>query len=585
MTGRDTTQGDCLLGDRVRRLDALCDRFEADWAAGREPRIEEYLIGVNEADRGAAFLELLGLELELRAARGERPDLADYLVRFPADAGPIDAVFREAGSRATCRVAPPARSASTDRLTGTEPTRTASGSGAALAPAGLSSLPGYEVLGELGRGGMGVVYLARQVRLNRLCALKMILDGRFAGPEAAVRFLAEAETVAALRHPNVVQIHALGDHEGVPFVELEYLEGGSLAARLDNTPWPPREAAKLVEMLARALAEVHRLGVVHRDLKPSNVLLTADGTPKIADFGVSRRLGVDSGLTRTDAVLGSPSYMAPEQAGGSARAVGPAADLYALGAIFYELITGRPPFRGATVLETLEQVKEADPVAPSRLVPRTPRDVDTVAMKCLRKEPAQRYATAEALAEDLRRVQAGEPVLARRAGPVVRLSSWARRNRGVAALSALLASLLALGAVLGAVAAFHFRAAADRADAARRDAVTEANRARRTSEILAGSSRRQTPGHRRPRLRPPRPPPTSPSPPSRSSTVPPRRSTRSMTRRSARCSPTRSAGHTAGWAHWTGPGGGFSRRRSCAAPVAARTQNLTPTPCTTWRSS
>src|SRR5262249_25052206 len=154
-----------------------------------------------------------------------------------------------------------------------------------------------------GRGGMGVVYLARQVRLNRPCALKMILDGRFAGPEAAVRFLAEAETVAALRQPNVVQIHALGDHEGVPFVELEDLEGGSLAGRLDGIPWPPRVAARLVETLARALAEVHRLGVVHRDLKPSNVLLAADGTPKIADFGVSRRLRVDSGLTRTDAVL------------------------------------------------------------------------------------------------------------------------------------------------------------------------------------------------------------------------------------------------------------------------------------------
>ena len=175
---------------------------------------------------------------------------------------------------------------------------------------------------------------------------------------------------------------------------MEYVGGGSLADRLDGTPWPPREAARLVETLAGAMAEAHRLGVVHRDLKPANILLTPDGTPKVADFGLAKLLNVESGLTRTDSVLGSPSYMAPEQAEGKTKQVGPAADVYALGAILYELLTGRPPFRGATVLETLEQVKTAEPVPPSRLVPGLPRDVETIALKCLQKDPDRRYASA-----------------------------------------------------------------------------------------------------------------------------------------------------------------------------------------------
>ncbi len=251
------------------------------------------------------------------------------------------------------------------------------------------TLPGYEILGELGRGGMGVVYQARQVRLNRAVALKMILAGQHAGAESAARFLAEAEAVAKLQHPNIVQIFHIDEHAGYPYFEMEYVGGGSLADRLDGTPRPPREAARLVETLAGAMAEAHRQGVVHRDLKPGNILLTLEGMPKVADFGLAKLLNVESGLTRTDSILGSPSYMAPEQAEGKTRDVGPAADLYALGAILYELLTGRPPFRGATVLETLQQVKTAEPVPPSRLVPGLPRDAGDGRAEVPAKRPGE----------------------------------------------------------------------------------------------------------------------------------------------------------------------------------------------------
>jgi eukaryotic-like serine/threonine-protein kinase len=309
----------------------------------------------------------------------------------------------------------------------------------------LPAVDGYEVLGELGRGGMGVVYRARHVLLNRPCVLKMILAGEHAGAQAVARFRAEAEAVARLQHPNVVQIHHVGEVTGLPFIELEYVEGGSLDRRLDGTPWPPRRAAELAEALARGVAEAHRQGIVHRDLKPANVLLAADGTPKITDFGLAKSLAADSGLTQSGAIVGSPDYMAPEQAEGKTREVGPLADVYALGAILYELLTGRPPFRGATVLETLEHARTTEPVPPSRLVPGLPRDVETVALKCLQKGPGKRYDSAAALAEDLRRFLGGEPIVARPVGPLERAGRWCRRHPATASLTAAVVLVAALG--------------------------------------------------------------------------------------------------------------------------------------------
>jgi WD40 repeat protein len=317
-------------------------------------------------------------------------------------------------------------------------------------------IPGYEVRGELGRGGMGVVYLARQIRLNRPCALKLIPAAEHAGPAAVARFLAEAAVVARLRHPNVVQVYGAGDHDGYPYLELEYVEGGSLAQALDGAPWSPRRAAALVEGLARAMAEAHRLRVVHRDLKPANVLLAADGAPKVTDFGLAKSLG-DSSLTRPGAILGTPGYMAPEQAEGGTGHVGPSADVYALGAILYELLTGRPPFRGETVLETLQHVRSAEPAPPSRLVPGMPRAVETVCLKCLEKDPQRRYAGATELADDLARFLAGEPIRARPQTPLERLVRWARNHGGIAASLAMILLLLLVLSAGSLLAAVHFR--------------------------------------------------------------------------------------------------------------------------------
>ena len=251
------------------------------------------------------------------------------------------------------------------------------------------SVPGYEILGELGRGGMGVVYKARQLGFNRVVALKMILSGAHAGTEERERFRTEAEAVARLQHPNIVQVHEVGEHEGRPFFSMEFCRGGGLNRKLAGTPLPPAEAARLVETLAQAVQAAHQQNVVHRDLKPANVLLAEDGTPKITDFGLARKLD-EAGQTRTGEVMGTPSYMAPEQAGGRSKEIGPAADVYALGAILYECLTGRPPFRSPTDVDTVMQVLSDDPVPPRRLQSKTPRDLETICLKCLEKQPARR---------------------------------------------------------------------------------------------------------------------------------------------------------------------------------------------------
>jgi hypothetical protein len=294
---------------------------------------------------------------------------------------------------------------------------------------GLQSLdphavPGYEILGELGRGGMGVVYLARQQGLDRRVALKMILGGAHAGAEDVVRFGREAQTVARLHHPNIVQVYEVGSYNGMPFLSLEYCGGGSLTNRLAGKPMPGRQAAELLEPLARAVHAAHEAGIVHRDLKPANVLISEDGTPKITDFGLAKHLkeecGAVKGLTRTGAVMGTPSYMAPEQASDTKHA-GPACDVYGLGAILYELLTGRPPFLAATPVETVLQVQHQDPLPPRILNRQTDPDLERIALKCLEKLPSQRYASAQELADDLRRYLQGEPVSARSVNLLERL--------------------------------------------------------------------------------------------------------------------------------------------------------------------
>jgi WD40 repeat protein len=324
-------------------------------------------------------------------------------------------------------------------------------------------LPGYEILAELGRGGMGVVYQARQLRANRLVALKMILSGEYAGATDRERFRVEVEAVARLSHPGIVQVFDVGEHDGLSYFSLEFCPGGALAAKLSSQPLPAREAARIAEHLARAMAAAHAVGVVHRDLKPGNVLLAADGTPKIADFGLAKQLDSVHDQTMSGAILGTPSYMAPEQAAGRAKAVGPAADVWALGAILYEMLTGRPPFVGESPIETLRRVVDVEPIRPSHMQPRTPRDLEIICLKCLRKEPGERYAGALALAEDLRRFQAGEPIEARPVGQLERVQKWVWRNP----LAASLLSLFVLALLAGtAVSAYFAREAGTRATAA-----------------------------------------------------------------------------------------------------------------------
>jgi serine/threonine-protein kinase len=292
---------------------------------------------------------------------------------------------------------------------------------------------------------MGVVYRARQVELDREVALKMILTGGHAGPEERARFRSEALAIGRLRHPNVVQIYEVGEHERLPFFSLELMDGGSLAQRLGGKPLPALPAAHLVETLARAVHAAHQQGILHRDLKPGNVLLTPDGIPKIADFGLAKRLEGASGHTPAGAILGTPSYMAPEQAAGDNRPIGPTADVYALGAILYELLTGRPPFNAATPLDTIMLVVNQEPLPPRRPQPSVPRDLETVCLKCLEKEPAKRYVTALELAEDLGRFRAGEPIRAHPVGPLGRFAKWARRRPATAALWGVCAAALLLG--------------------------------------------------------------------------------------------------------------------------------------------
>jgi eukaryotic-like serine/threonine-protein kinase len=334
---------------------------------------------------------------------------------------------------------------------------------------------GYEILEPIGRGGMGVVYKANQRALGRTVALKQIQAGLDADEQELARFRIEAEAAARLRHPNIVQVYDIGVRDGLPFFAMELVEGGSLAARLRKGPLRPREAAELVGPIALALHHAHRDGVVHRDIKPGNILLTPDGTPKVADFGLAKRLGAEAGQTRTGTLLGTPSYMAPEQAEG--RAVGPAADVYALGAVLYECLTGRPPFRAATPLETLEQVRSCDPPSPRGLQPGVPRDVQTICLKCLEKTPRRRYATAAGLADDLGRFLRGEPIAARPTGPAGRGLKWARRRPSQAALAGL-GLATAIGTLAGLLAhEARLRVEVDRANRAAEDARDQRARA------------------------------------------------------------------------------------------------------------
>ncbi|MFO0811498.1 MAG: protein kinase [Gemmataceae bacterium] len=353
-------------------------------------------------------------------------------------------------------------------------------------PAGLPAFADYELLKVVARGGMGVVYKARQRSLNRTVAFKMILGGDLASEEEVQRFLREAEAAAQLDHPGIVPIFEIGESEGRHYFTMGYVEGRSLDRRVKDGPLPAREAARLIRQVADAVEYAHQRGIVHRDLKPANILLDRDGQPKVTDFGLAKRVAGASDLTQAGQVLGTPNYMPPEQASGDVDRVGPTADIYSLGATLYCLLTGRPPFQSALPLDTLRQVLYQEPVPPRQLNGAVDRDLDTICLKCLQKDMTKRYASAAALAEDLGHYLAGEPIRARPAGAVERLVRWCRRNPQVAALTFGIAMSLVIGTAVAWYFAVQSAAAAALArknEGEVRDALVLSERRRYAAEI------------------------------------------------------------------------------------------------------
>jgi WD40 repeat protein len=405
----------------MRQVDAVCRRFEADWRAGARPPFDTYLAEVPDEARPVLRAELEALDHELRrsdetVAPAEPttepvPGQPQPAVHEDATVAPVDQATLDHGPSSAAQVAD-------------------------ASPRRIRYFGDYEILREIARGGMGVVFQARQVSLNRIVALKMILAGQLANDIDVKRFYTEAEAAANLDHPGIVPIYEVGQHEGQHYFSMGFIEGQSLSHRLAEGPLPPRQAAELMMKVAEAIDYAHQRGVIHRDLKPANVLLDPKGNPRLTDFGLAKKIQGDSGLTGSGQIMGTPSYMPPEQAGGNRGDVGPAADVYALGATLYALITGRPPFQAATAMDTVVQVISDDPVPPRRLNPAVERDLETICLKCMEKEPARRYASAQALADDLKRHLDGQPILARPVGPWERAWIWTRRHPAAAALIA-----------------------------------------------------------------------------------------------------------------------------------------------------
>jgi hypothetical protein len=403
-------------------VDRACDGFEEEWLAGGRPQVEDHLARAPEAERPVVLPELVLLDVYYRRRAGQTPIPSDYRDRFPG----LDPDWL---ARAL--------------------DQTALGTKSVPGPAAeLGRLGGYDLVEELGRGAMGVVFKAVQRVAERVVAVKVLPAGVVGDRVHDGRFAAEVQALARLRHPHIVEVYEVGEASGAAFFSMEFAPGGTLAARVKAGPVPVAEAAELVRKLADAVEAAHTAGVLHRDIKPANVLLTADGEPKLSDFGLAKRTDREDGLTRTGAVMGTPSYMAPEQAGGAKQsAVGPRTDVYGLGATLYELLTGRPPFKTDEPHETIRQVLRDDPIRPRALRPDVPADLEAVCLKCLEKDPAGRYPSARALADDLTRWQRGEPTAAR--PRTWRQRTWRRVRRRWKPIAA----VLVLAALAGTAAA------------------------------------------------------------------------------------------------------------------------------------
>jgi serine/threonine-protein kinase len=437
--------------ERARRIHRACEEFERRWRSGPRPRIESEVNDAQPGDQSALFEELLLLELELRREGAETPDPHEYLTRFPDRKARVTAVFAQTASPSAAKpsaVRNPSASEATPILS-ESPASGAEAKTVVLIPSdqsqeisAIGTIGDYELIEEIARGGMGVVYKARHRGLKRVVALKMILTGQTASAHERERFRREAELAANLDHPHIVPIYEVDEEHGRCFFSMKLVDGGSLSRQASRYTSDPAAAARLVLTLAKAVHHAHGQGFLHCDLKPSNVLLDQRGTPYLTDFGLARRTGADSSLSGSGAILGTPSYMAPEQATGSRAWLGPATDVYGLGAILYELLTGRPPFRAATVMETVVQVLERDPTPPHEIQEGVPKELESICLKCLEKTPKDRYASAQALADELDNYLHGEGIAA--TGILARLRRWNRREPELAAR---LGGLLLIGIV------------------------------------------------------------------------------------------------------------------------------------------
>ncbi|HEV8066785.1 MAG TPA: bifunctional serine/threonine-protein kinase/formylglycine-generating enzyme family protein [Planctomycetaceae bacterium] len=434
MTTRSLDHLKGLTSQQRAEVEDRIEEFEQAWRRGERPPIAACLPDDSGARR-ALLVELVQIDCEFRARAGEYVHFQEYLKDFPEFAGEILKLGQHDISTSNGRlVADSTQGTSNDRLAD----GTSSPEASQRAPALGSTFRDYVLLEEIARGGMGIVYKARQIKANRTVALKMILAGQLASAEDVKRFEAEASAAATLDHPNIVPIFEVGDQEGRHFYSMGFVDGQSLSDVLRNGPLTPEHAAQLTRLVAQAIEYAHAHGIIHRDLKPQNILLSRDGSPRVADFGLAKQLSGTNELTATGQILGTPGYMSPEQARGDSHAIGPLSDIYSLGAVLYCLLTGRPPFQAANVIETLRQVVTEEPVSPRLLNVAVDRDLETITLKCLQKEPSKRYESAAAFADDLGRFLRHEPILARPVSMLERAWRWCRRNPVLASFVALL---------------------------------------------------------------------------------------------------------------------------------------------------